>query len=203
MTPKFKLALFSFALVALTAFLTAGIIKAATPQDQDEQAKMMELYMKMAKPGKPHQELARLVGQWNVEMSSYCTPGNPMTTKGSATFETILGGRFVLQRQKADMGNGMTMEGFQILGYDNVQKKYVGVWLDNWSTGIHASTGQVDENGQVCMQGLMKDAMTPEGRPFRSVQKQAGNDKFTIELHDTKDGKEFKMMDIVYTRVKP
>lgn len=200
MNLKLKLTLVALALIATTAGVTAGIIHAATPQDQDEEhAKMMKHYLEMAKPGKPHKELMNTVGQWNVETTTYMG-GSASTSKGTATYESILGGRFVVQRTKGNMG-GMPMEGFQILGYDNVHKKYVSVWLDTWSTGIHTSTGRADANGVIEMKGSMKDAMTPDGRPFRSVTRIEGADKFVVELHDSHEGKEFKIMDVVYTRV--
>ena len=200
MHAKLKLTLSALALVVTTAVVTTGIINAATPQDQDdEQAKMMKLYMEMAKPGKPHKELMSTVGQWNAEVTSYCG-GSSSTTQGTATYESILGGRYLVQRTKGTMG-GMPMEGFQILGYDNVHKEYVSVWLDNWGTGIHTSAGQADENGVIEMKGSMRDAMTPDGRPFRSVYRPHGAHKFVVELYDTHEGKEFKVMDIAYSRV--
>jgi hypothetical protein len=96
---------------------------------------------------------------------------------------------------------GMPMEGFQILGYDNVQKEYVSVWMDTWSTGIHTSAGRANANGVIEMKGSMKDAVTPDGRPFRSVTRFEGADKFVVALYDTHAGKEVKILDVVYTRV--
>jgi hypothetical protein len=199
MNSRMKLTLLALGLVIATAATTAGILRAATPQSQEEQEKMMKLYMEMAKPGKPHQELAALSGDWDITITTTCTGPEPVESKATCAFKPILGGRFVVQTMKGKWGE-MPMDGFQILGYDNVQKKYVSVWMDNWSTGIHMSSGVEGANGVVEMKGLMKDAMSPEGRPFRSVMKPEGPDKFIFELYDTIQGQEVKHMESVYTR---
>ena len=99
-----------------------------------------------------------------------------------------------------NMGAEHKFEGFQILGYDNITKQYQSVWLDDWSTGIHTSKGQADDNGVVTLEGKMKDVMTPTGRSFKIKWTPEGDDKFTIVFHEGFQGKEMKTMEMVYTR---
>ena len=43
---------------------------------------------------------------------------------------------------------------------------------------------------------------TPSGRPFRTVLKRDGNDKWQLDLYDTIDGAEVKILEATYNRRK-
>ncbi len=52
----------------------------------------------------------------------------------------MLGGQFLEQRYTGN-SMGMPFEGIGYTGYDNVQRKYVGTWMDSFGTGQMNSVG--------------------------------------------------------------
>lgn len=198
MHPAFKLTLFGLVLVAATALVTTGILNAATPQEGPDEQELMKKYMEASKPGEPHQGLAKYCGQWDV-LNQFQNGDKVQETAGSAQFEMILGGRFLVQKNQGNW-SGMKYDGFQILGYDNVTRKYQSVWLDSMSSGMLITEGIADAKGCIGMQGPMKDVYTPKGRTFYNTFEPEGDDKFIVELwHDMK-GKKEKCARFVYTR---
>ncbi|MEW4563348.1 DUF1579 family protein [Bremerella sp. JC770] len=118
----------------------------AKPVDASLDSAAMEAMMaKLGAPGKPHEHLQKMVGKYKT-ISTWIIPGQneESVDEGTAEFKSILGGRFVTQHFKSTY-NGQPMDGFGIMGYDNAQQKFVGVWLDNMSTHILQTQGQLDE----------------------------------------------------------
>lgn len=193
---------FSLGLVVATAGITAFVVQA---QDKKMPSKdeIMKMYEESAKPGPEHVELMKTAGHWTSECTCYFD-GTPTKSTGAAEFEPILGGRYLLERMKGDMG-GQPFEGMQILGFDNVAKQHFSIWIDSMGTGYMPMTGKKGAGNAMEYKGTAKDVMTPNGRPFRFVEKQVSADEFMIEMYDTmpgQDGKmqEMKVMDGTYKR---
>jgi hypothetical protein len=98
-------------------------------------------------PGEAHEFLTKLLGRWEVKMRYTPAPGaEPMTGRGQAAREMVLGDRFIQTTYKGEfMGDSFLGMGYD--GYDNLKKKYVGVWMDNMSTAINYFEGELDESG--------------------------------------------------------
>jgi len=174
----------------------------ATPEEQ----KMMDAMMKAGTPGKPHQELAKQAGSWDLAVKAWMKPGAPpQESKGTAERTMILGGRVLSEKVTGDPMGGMgPFEGFGLSGFDNVSGKYWGTWTDNMGTGVMMSTGTCSEKTSTCtFKGSYMDPMTKKAKQTRMVEHWDGADKAVVSFYESgKDGKEARTMEITYTRKK-
>ena len=174
----------------------------ASPAEQ----KMMDAMMKAGTPGKPHQELAKQAGSWDLAVKIWMKPGAPpQESKGTAERTMILGGRVLSQKVNGDPTGGMgPYEGFGLSGFDNVAGKYWGTWTDNMSTGVMMTTGTCSEKTSTCtFKGSYMDPITKKTKHTRMVEHWDGADKSVVEFYETgKDGKEAKTTEVTYTRKK-
>lgn len=171
--------------------------QASSPEEQ----KMMEAYQKAGTPGPEHERVMKMAGNWTAEIEFHHKPGDePNKSAGTAVFTPILGGRFLQEEFKSDMG-GMPFEGRGLSGYDNVQKKYIAIWMDSMTTGAMLMTGDWDESLKgVVFHGEETD---PTGAKWklRSVAREESPTKHVYEMYKTgADGKEFKALQVTYTK---
>jgi Protein of unknown function (DUF1579) len=196
-------ALVTAAVVAASVLLAGNSGWSFLPQDEKDAGKKMSQddmakVMAAAQPGEQHKRLAKLEGTWDQKIVN---EAEGMSSSGTVTYKTILGGRFVVGETKATMklpgpdgkANGSSKEhpyeAFQIIGYDNVAKKHTTTYLDSMSTGIFTAEGTADATGKIITyEGTMKDALTPQGRPFKVVVNCESDDKTTIQLWEAKGG---------------
>src|SRR5262245_16278320 len=105
---------------------------------QDE---MMAMWAKAATPAENHKRLEPIVGTFKVKTTWVMAPGDePNVSDATSEHRWVLGGRYVEQRYNG-FSMGMPFEGIGYTGYDNVQKKYVGTWMDSFGTGLMNSAG--------------------------------------------------------------
>lgn len=167
-----------------------------------EQKAMMEAWMKAGTPGDDHKFLEPMIGTWTVKVTSWETPAGPPTTSlGTAERAWVLGGRFLKETFKGEF-NGMPFEGLGYTGFDNLKKKYIGTWMDSMSTMTLMLTGTADRATKVLtMSGTMDDAMTGKPMAIKSMTRILDNNRHVYEMYGPdKDGKQFKMMEIAYSR---
>jgi hypothetical protein len=83
-----------------------------------------------------------------------------------------------------------------------MKKKYVGTWMDTMGTMVMMMMGTADPSGKVItMTGTMDDFMTGKPMQLRTVTRIVDANKHVMEMFGPDPaGKEFKMMEIVYTR---
>ncbi len=190
-------------LVALAAPGLAGAQETEKPKMSPEQQAEMEAWMKVATPGAMHKALEPTIGSWTVKATSWQTPGGPpQTGSGTAEDSWVLGGRFVREDFDGEFG-GMKFQGLGYTGYDNLKKKYVGTWMDTMGTMVMVMTGTADPSGKVItLTSTMPDVMTGKPMKVRNVTRIVDANKHVMEMYgpDRSSGKEFKMMEIVYTR---
>ena len=179
---------------------------AAVAQDKTQGAPspdaMMEAWIKAATPGENHKVLASLAGEWNVVQKMWMAPGQPpMESKGRARQTMTLGGRYLRQEFEGSMMGG-PFSGEGSTGYDNITKKFVSTWGDTWSTGIMVLTGDYDAASKTLT--LTGDITDVDGtkKPFKEVLRIMDADKHVLEMYDKHEGKEVKIMEILYTRAK-
>jgi len=176
----------------------AGGAGGAMPSPEEMQA-MMEM---MGKVGPQHEQLkTHFVGEWNADVSAFWGPA-PEKSTGMAKNEMMLGGRYVHGMFKGT-AMGQPFEGAGITGYDNVKKKYFNAWVDSMSTGMMMSEGDYDSSSKSYT--FSGETIGPDGKPctMRQVIKVESNDKHVLSMYGPgMDGKEMKMMEIVYTRKK-
>ena len=121
-------------------------------------------------PGEAHLFLEQLVGPWEVKVRIQQGPdAEPLTGRGQMSREMMLGGRFLKTTYKGEF-MGESFIGYGYDGYDNHKKKYVSVWIDNMSTAMHYSEGELDETGKILTQyGEFVDPESGKVKKAKSV----------------------------------
>jgi Protein of unknown function (DUF1579) len=213
------------ALAALTAVLAAALFVTPAPAQesspapaaaspaagQPNEAEMMKQMMEMAKLNENHKLLTSLDGKWNYTVKMWMNgdpSSKPDVSHGSATRESIMGGRYVVMDVHGNMempgpdGKMQKMEfkGRGTEGYDNVQKKFVATWLDNMGTGIMMSEGTYDEASKTFTFTGQYEPMPGMVQKIRETLKLTDKDHMTMEWFEDRGGKEVKTMEINYTR---
>lgn len=196
------------ALAAAATLLTSAAALAGEttkqPEMSPEEAAAMAAMQAAMTPGEAHAKLEPLVGKWTTSNKFWTAPNTePQLATGTSTHRWIMGGRYVEQAYEGEW-MGMHFEGLGITGYDNVQERYVGTWLDNMSTGMMPSVGDANEAGTVFT--FHADSWDPiSGKPvhFREIIRIENENRHVMEMHatDIATGTEFKMMEIVYSRM--
>lgn len=189
------------------------VASAATTESKDntykapDSATMMKNWQAYATPGKEHQMMAENDGAWIGDITMWQKPGGPaMKMTGTAENKMILGGRYQQATYKGMM-MGMPFEGISTLAFDNAKKVYISTWIDNMGTGVMQGEGKWDEASKsLTISGNMVDPARGDGKEchFREVMTYTDKDHNTMEMYvpDTETGKEFKSMEIKYTRKK-
>jgi hypothetical protein len=164
---------------------------------------MMQAWTKFATPGENHKFLDAFAGKWSHTLKWWTTPGTPaQESKGINENQWIMGGRYLQQNVKG-MAMGQPFEGMGIIGYDNVRGEYVSIWIDNMGTGFMTGVGQYDAAAKMMNEkGTYTDPIARKDQPYRGVWKSLDENHSSYEMYmNGKDGKEFKFMEIFYTRV--
>ncbi len=171
-------------------------------QEQPDQQAMMEMMEKLGAPGDMHEKLEPFIGKFDVEAKFWMGPDTePMSSKGKASYEWILGGRYVAQHYEGDF-MGQTFNGMGVTGYDNYKKEYVSTWIDSMSTTLMITKGSVD-GSTFTFTGTMDDPMSGTSPEVTEKIVVHSEDHHVMEMWvPTPDGKPFKNMEIHYRRVK-
>ncbi len=160
--------------------------------------------MALMMPGVNHAYLDPMAGDWTYVIKFRMSAESPwIESKGKSKSTWVMGGRFLMDETSGEGMGGMPFTGMGLSGYDNMKKKYVSTWVDNMGTMILLMEGDVDASHTTfTYTGKMDDWMT--GRKnvaYRTVIKVINHDKHMMEWYSAgEDGKEFKSMEINYTR---
>jgi uncharacterized protein DUF1579 len=195
--------------LAAAVLLAAGVVaqekapakgkKAAAPPDEKA---AMEAMQKAGTPGEAHKKLEAMVGTFDAKVKMWMDPSKPPEeSTGTSENTWVLNNHFVeMKYQGTFMGQPFSGIGYQ--GYDNVQKKYVGSWMDSMGTGMMNSTGTMTGN-VMKTSGMVADPMTGKMCKITSKVTVPDNDHHTMEMWGPDPiGKDYKMMVIEYTRKK-
>ena len=188
----------------LVGLLVLAVVPAGAQAGGPDQQKAMEVYAKLGAPSEHHAWLKPFAGEWKVTGMMWMFPGSePAKFENHVSAELILGGRFLKMSTKGQM-MGQAFEGFQVIGYDNLQQKYVVFWIDSTATAFYLTTGVLDAASQTMTEtGVWPDPMSGKQVQVRNVTKRVGPDEFTYESYMTlPDGKEFKSLEQRAVRVK-
>lgn len=207
LTPR-KLALFALFSAPLwcacrssTAKSVSAEARAPAPMDATE---MWAAYVRLATPTQHHRALEPMAGRFKATTKSWMDPDSEAEeTRGTMVNRWILGARFLQGELKSQM-NGMPFEGIQTLGFDNAKQRYVATWIDNMGTNIMpVMEGTADKSGKVItIAGTLEDPVRLKSMSVREVWTIKSQDEHDFEMW-TKDetGQEFKVLEIVYTRM--
>jgi hypothetical protein len=192
--------IFSAAAIALVGTAWAADDAKTTSMDPQAMAKVMEEF---AKPSPELAKLEPLAGSFTYTSKMWMDPDQPaMEGNGTVERKWILGNRF-LEEEVKGTGMGMEFEGRGVTGYDKTEKKFTMGWISNMATNIQTSFGTVDSSGRTftfqCEQMCpIRNRMIKE----RDVLRIESPDKHVLEMYQTDQGKEMKVMELIATRKK-
>ena len=174
-----------------------GEMPAMTPEQQSE----MMAWMELASPGAHHEHLAPFVGTWKGKVQMWMGPGAPeMTEESKVEIAWIAGGRFLEWKLAGHFG-GMPYEARAIEGYNNGDKRYESMWLDNFGTLILFFEGSCSDDGKSrVMSTRFNDVVGGGTVDYRTEYKWVDEDTFTHTAFMDKGDGEFKNMFITYVR---
>ena len=195
---------------SLAVAVAVGIALAEEKKDQPTMPKMdpqteamMAEMAKYAAPGPEHKYLDPLIGKWTTSNKSWMAPGEPYVSAGTAEYSWILDGRFMTYSAKGDMW-GQPFNGFEILGYDRRAKTFTAVWVDNTSTALYSiKSGSYDAATKTfTFNAEWPNPMAQGNTPYKLTTKINSPDSHVFAMYDLSGGKETKLMETTYTRVK-
>ena len=162
---------------------------------------MMESWQAYASPSDSHKVLDPLVGTWSHVVKWWMMPDSqPETSQGTSETKWVMGDRY-LQHMATGTSMGQPFEGMGLTGFDNGRQTYQTIWMDNMGTGMMIGEGTYDPNKKTLTDhGRFTDPMIGQ-RSYRGVVTFIDDDHHSYEMYGTdKNGKEFRMMEIMYTR---
>jgi hypothetical protein len=160
-------------------------------------------WMAYMTPGDVHKMIAKSDGQWKGDVTWWMAPGQqPMTSTATCTNTMIMGGRYQQSMNKGDM-MGMPFEGMGLLGYDNAEKVFTYTWIDNMGTGTMTMKGTWDDaTKSINFTGMMVEPMTGKEIPVKETFSITDDNHQVLQMFVAgPDGKDFKSMEIKYTRM--
>jgi hypothetical protein len=171
-----------------------------TPKAMSEAAMMAQWQAAMS-PSAGHARLMPMVGTWRATTTFTMAPGAPPQVHGgTSVHRLVLGGRYLEQIYKG-MAMGMPFEGIGYTGYDNVQKRYVGTWMDTFGTGLMTSLGVGNPTDERI--DCVAEAIEPSGqkRVFETIVRIQNHGRHSYEMW-TKGptGKKHRTMIVEYER---
>ncbi len=169
-------------------------------KSMDHQA-MTELYNTLATPGEQHKKLTNLAGSWTTQTKEWMEHNKPpVESTGSTEIVSLLDGRFLQQDFTGQM-MGKPYTGISIAGYDNLLKRYVTTWMSSMGTGIFMMEGTVSVDGKtITLRGKHPE---PGGgyMTHRAIWTIVDNNNQKFDMYGAHHGgKEWKMMEMTYTR---
>ena len=198
----------------VSVLLLAGISSCATPKPREtapavpsaeEQQALMMAMMTAGVPGPEHEKLMAWAGDWTVKLRMRMAPDAPWEeSAGTSKWSKALGGRFIVQKLSSNMNMGgmeMQWDGLELFGFNNVTQEFEAWWFDSMSTtGLYTHGKEV--NGVIELRGLMKDPISPEGRPALFTLRPVDENHFFSEGYDTIPPHGLiKVIELEFTRV--
>jgi hypothetical protein len=172
------------------------------PKKAAEMQKMMEAMQAYATLGPEHARMKAMAGTWDVSTQWWMEPGAPAQTEtGKVEMKPVLADHYLLQEFSGNM-MGQPFQGWGLMGYDNALKKYESVWADSMGTGLYWAEGTASKDGNTInftTEGT--DPMKKKIVKGRQVLRFEGDKKVVMEMYGpSMKGKEYKVMEITYTR---
>jgi len=189
----------------LVVLCGAVLVLGSSALTADDKKDLFEAMRKAAAPGPFHKKLEPMVGSWTWTSKFWFDPAQaPKEGNGTAERKMILDGRFLQDEAVSKELLGQPFKGFGLTGYDNMQKKYVAVWSDTFTTALSHSIGTVDESGKVFT--FLRDDIDPfTGQKIKGkdIIRITDENKHSMEMFKiVPDGKEIKVMELTFTRKK-
>jgi len=148
-----------------------------------------------------HAHLPRFVGTWNATVSLWFGPdaAEPHVSTGVMVNDLDLGGRYLTQTYTDDQGQ---FHGRGVLGYNTLDRRWEGFWIDDMSTFFQLERGTFDAASDTwTMIGEMTDPGSKQPMTKKTLVRMVSENEHIMETHFSSGGSPFfKGMEIVYTR---
>jgi hypothetical protein len=166
-------------------------------QNQDQ----MKAWQDYMTPGDVHKMIAASDGTWNEDVTIWMAPDAPPSkSTATAVNKMIMGGRYQESTSTGSF-NGMPFEGKNLLAYDNAKKVFLSTWIDNMGTGMMEMQGTWDAATKtINFTGTIVEPMTGKDMNIRETFTLVDNNTQMMTTYATHDGKEYKSMEIKFTR---
>ena len=136
--------------------------------------------------------LAAFVGTWELSVEG-------IEKKGRAEVKSILGGRFITEDVTLPFGD-FDMEWHGVMGYDESQKQYTGIWFDNANNTTRSNFGEANASGRII---TYRGEQAGIGKFIWRISND-GEKSMMIEMFQLSDsGSETLIMKISGTRLNP
>lgn len=170
-----------------------------SPQESAE----MAAWEKAATPGPNHELLSDFVGTWDTKVQVWMGPdADPQESSGKSENRWVLGKRYLHSTYEGDFQGG-PFHGIGYTGYDNIEKKFVSVWMDTISTTFMVEKGDYDPSSRTFT--YYSEFKDPMGNKVlnKSRVRLLGKDKHVVAMwHKKGDADYVKALEITYTRSK-
>lgn len=171
---------------------------------QELDPEMMKKWQEFMTPNEHHKRLKALEGEWTFTTKMWMDPNAPPTeSKGKSSAKFIMDGRYLMHHVEGEF-SGMPMKGMAIVGYDNIKKKYINSWIDNFGTGFMTAEGTFNEDKKEWTYATSQsDPMSGGSVKGRTVERIVDKDHWEMDMYmNGPAGKEIKQLKIRYTRAK-
>ena len=198
---RFSILLAASLVTGISLLAADSIPTPSKPAPKDDES-AADTFARYAMPGVEHKRLDQMAGSWDTLTRYWAALGaEPVEAKGTSQRKWILDGRFLME--ELDGGDlALPFRGVGLFGFDAFEQKHTSAWVDTMNTSILTNLGTYDKtNNVVNFTGEYKDPWTGTKKKERGVTRFLGKDKHALEIYVTEpDGKEFKMLEITYTR---
>jgi hypothetical protein len=154
------------------------------------------------KPTPQHELLKKDVGTWDGAVKSWTAPGaEAIESKAVEKNEMLPGDYWLVSRFEGAFGP-IKFVGVGQWGYDPQEKKYIGTWIDNMSPYLMITKADYDPATKtITGTGETRDPATNKIMKTKSVARYVDDNTRTFAMYtDGPDGKEWKMLEIIYKR---
>jgi len=152
-----------------------------------------------------HDLLKKDVGTWDAKMKIYPTPNaEPIESEAVETCQLFGNGLWLLSEFEGKIGD-MPFAGKSAMGFDPVEKKYVGNWIDNMSPWFTSLKGEYDADTKtMTMTAESRDMATGKMQTTKHVANYIDDDTrtFAIYMPGEDGGEDWKMLEVEYKRRK-
>jgi hypothetical protein len=168
-----------------------------------DSATMMKNWQAYSTPGDVHKMMAKWDGTWAGEMTSWMMEGAPPEKAKLTTVNKMVMNGLGQENTHTGTVMGMAFNGKGTTVYDNHRKEFISSWVDNMGSGMMIMRGTWDDATKTLnMKGKATDPATTGEVDMREVFKVIDDNNHLLEMYTTHAGKEFKSMEIKFTRKK-
>jgi hypothetical protein len=191
-------------LILLPACTLAAIALLSSAQDSKKPAAAGgrdDTHHMDAGPGPANQKLVAHAGKYVANTKFDMGNGAPpMESTGEATFESVLGGRFLVQRETNTMV-GMPFESLKMYGYNADSGRYEGTWTYSGSTAIMSLNGTSTDGGKTIVFSASYEGAARKRTEYEITFREIDADHFSTKLVD-KAPDHASSFETMYTRAK-